>query len=149
VVKAVDEAAQAETVRNFLTLFRRLRRYSRQVHGEGLSGRKVAALRYLLDAGPLTIGQLRDYLFISDSSTSELVARLVERGFVTRSRSQTDNRVVLVTLTPAGRKVASQIPLGGIPLLRERLKTLPAERLALVNEATSELLQLLEDGRDA
>ena len=101
-----------------------------------------------IDATP-TIGQLRDYLFISDSSTSELVARLVKRGFVTRSRSQTDHRVVLVALTPAGRRIASQIPLGGIPLLRERLKTLPRERLALIDEATSELLQLLEDGRDA
>lgn len=147
-MNGANETLLAEAMRNFLTLFRSLRRYSRQVHDEGLSGRKVAALRYLFEAGPLTIGQLRDYLFISDSSTSELVARLVQRGFVTRSRSQTDNRVVLVALSPAGRRIASQIPLGGIPLLRERLKTLPPDRLAIVNEATSELLQLLEESRD-
>jgi DNA-binding MarR family transcriptional regulator len=148
-VNDVNDTAVAETMRNFLMLFRRLLTYSRQVHEQGLSGRKVAVLRHLLDAGPLSIGQIRDYLLISDSSTSEQVARLVQRGFVTRSRSQTDNRVVLVSLTAAGRRVASQTPLGGIPLLRERLKTLLPERLALIDEATSELLRLLEDGRGA
>jgi len=33
--------------------------------------------------------------------------------------------------------------LGGIPLLRERLKALPQERLRVINEAMTEMLQLL------
>jgi DNA-binding MarR family transcriptional regulator len=118
--------------------------YSSQMHEQGLSGRRLAALRYLLEAGPLTIGQLRDYLYINDSSTSELVARLEQDGYVSRTRSEADNRVVMVALTPAGREATEQAPLGGIPLLREKLAALPAKRLALIHDALVELAQLVE-----
>lgn len=132
-----------ETIHKLLTIYRHLRTYSREMHSEGLSGRKVATLRYLLDVGPLTIGQLRDYLYVSDSTTSELVAALEEAGYVTRARSEEDNRVVVVSLTPAGHEFSRSAPLGGIPLLRERLRTLPSERLALIDEALAEVKQLL------
>jgi DNA-binding MarR family transcriptional regulator len=113
------------------------------LHSEGFSGRKIATLRHLLEAGPLTIGQLRDYLYIGDSTTSELVDKLEEAGCVRRTRSEEDNRVVLVSLTPSGREFAQSAPLGGIPLLRERLKALPPERLALINQTLIEIRQLL------
>ena len=133
-----------ETIRKFLILYRYLRKYARRMHSQGLSGRKMAVLWYLFKAGPRTIGQLRDYLYISDSSTSELVDRLQELGYVTRTRSAEDNRVVVVELTPAGRDVAQKTPLGGIPLLRERLQALPPERLSVIDDALTEIIRLLE-----
>ncbi|MCX7681579.1 MAG: MarR family transcriptional regulator [Anaerolineae bacterium] len=138
-----DQALYTETIHTFLTLYRYLRRYSCEMQSQGLSGRKIAALRYLLEAGARSIGQLRDYLYINDSSTSELVTQLEQAGYITRVRSSADNRVVLVTLTSTGKEVAQSVPLGGIPLLRERLKTLPPERLALIHTALSELKELL------
>lgn len=132
-----------ETIHQFLTLLRRLRRYGRSMRQVGLGGRKVSAMRRLLQAGPLTVGQLRDYLYISDSSTSEMIQGLEEAGYVTRTRSAADNRVVIVTLTPAGHAAAEEIPLGGIPLMREQMKTLPPSKLRLVREALTELLGLL------
>jgi MarR family transcriptional regulator, organic hydroperoxide resistance regulator len=139
-----DEAFFLETIQTFLTVYRYLRQYSRQLHSEGFSGRKIATLRYLLETEPLTIGQLRDYLYISDSTTSELVAKLEDAGCVERVRSEEDNRVVLVSLTPSGRESARNAPLGGIPLLRERLKSLPPERIALIHKALIEIKQMLE-----
>ena len=78
-----------------------------------------------------------------------MIGRLQQAGYVTRTRSEEDNRVVIVALAPAGRAVAEEAPLGGIPLLRERLKTLPPERLSVVHRALTELIRLLEieDGR--
>lgn len=139
-----QEALYTETIHKFLTMYRHLRHYSRQMQQEGVSGRKIAALRQLLQSGPLTIGQIRDYLYISDSSTSELIAHLQKKGFVTRTRSELDNRVVIVTLTEVGRQFAQSAPLGGISLLRERLKTSAQERLSLINEAITEIIHLLE-----
>lgn len=133
-----------EAIRRFVTLYRHLRKFARQMHGEGLSGRKVSTLWYLHTSGPLSIGQLRDYLFISDSSTSELVASLEQVGYVKRARSNADNRVVIVTLTAAGQEIVDGIQLGGIPLLRERLKALPSDKLSLVSEALGEIMRLLE-----
>ena len=139
-----NDALYMETVHKFLTLYRYLRRYSQQMQEEGISGRKLATLRYLHEAGPQTIGQLADYLYVSDSSTSELVDKLQEVGYVTRARSQTDNRVVIVTLAEAGQAIAQRPPSGGVPLLRERMKTLSTEHLAAIDQAISELLHLLE-----
>ena len=138
------EALYTETIHRFLTVYRYLRRFSRQLHQEGISGRKTAALRYLLEAGPHTVGQLRRYLYISDSSTSQLIAKLERVGYVKRTRSQADNRVVIVSLTPAGREISSNAQLGGVPLLREKLKTIPHERLARIHAAMTDMMNLLE-----
>ena len=138
------EGLYTETTRKFLTVYRRLRRSSRQMHQEGISGRKFSALRYLYEAGPRTVGQVRDYLYISDSGASELIARLGKMGFVTRTRSEADNRVVIVDLTPAGRELAQEPPRGGVSLLREQLQTLSQDRLSVINEAMTEILTLLE-----
>jgi DNA-binding MarR family transcriptional regulator len=139
-----SEALYTEAIHRFLTVYRYLRRHSRHLHEEGISGRKMAALRYLLEAGARTVGQLRNYLYISNSSTSQLIASLEGKGYVTRTRSQEDHRVVIVSLTPAGHRVASSTQLDGVPLLREKLKTLPAERLARIHAAMTDMMDLME-----
>ena len=144
-----EPALFLSAIHRFLAIYRYLRRYARQIQGEGLCGRHVSALRHLLESGPVTVGSLGDYLYISDSSTSELVDRLEHMGYVVRTRSAVDNRVVLVSLTERGHDVAAQAPVGGIPLLREKLKALPEEQLSTLDEALALLAQLLEiDGRD-
>jgi DNA-binding MarR family transcriptional regulator len=140
----MDERLYRETIQEFLALYRYLRRYGRQMHQEGISGRKVSTLRYLVEAGALTVGQLSDYLSINDSSASTTIADLKKRGYVTRTRSPEDNRVVLVEITDLGRELIAHTPLGGIPLLREALKTLPPDRMALVHEALETMNELLE-----
>jgi DNA-binding MarR family transcriptional regulator len=139
-----DDATYRDTIQNFLTLYRYLRHYGRHMSHEGLSGRKVSTLRYLAGVGPLTIGELSDYLCISDSSTSLLIDKLEKRGFVTRARSPHDNRVVLVDVTPSGRETVKRIPLGGIPRLREALKSIAPEQLDLVHRAMVTLVDILE-----
>jgi DNA-binding MarR family transcriptional regulator len=82
------------------------------------------------------------------STTFTLIAKLEQAGYVTRTRSEQDNRVVIVELTPAGQEAARNTPLGGIPLLRRRLSTLPQERLLAINAALVELMQLMEVTND-
>lgn len=139
-----NETLYRETIQKFLLLYRYLRRYGRQMHEEGVSGRKISTLRYLIEAEPLTIGQLSDYLCISDSSTSSMIAWLESNGYVTRTRSREDNRVVFVRVTSTGREIVQKTPLGGVPLLREALKTLPPERLGVVHDAMETMVDLLE-----
>ena len=128
----------------FITLYRYLRSYSRQTQDYGVRGREFATLRYLHEAGARTIGQVQEYIYISASAASEMLSRLENAGYVERKRCKKDQRVVYVDLTPEGHRLAEETPLGGIPLLRERIKILPPERLALLDEAFSELLQLME-----
>lgn len=139
-----DSNLYTETIRQVIQFHRRLYQYGRKMHAKGISGRKVAALRHLLEAGPRNIGELAEYHHISDSTSSEMMAQLERTGYVTRTRSKADNRVVVVDLTPTGREFAENAPLGGIPLLREKLKELPEEQLSVINEVLNDLLQLLE-----
>ncbi|MGC9467480.1 MAG: MarR family winged helix-turn-helix transcriptional regulator [Anaerolineae bacterium] len=133
-----------DVIQKFLIIYRYVRRYGRKTQCEGVRGRELSTLRYLLEAGHLTIGQISDYLFLSPSSASELVSRMEDAGYVTRQRSTEDCRVVNVQLTPEGRVLAEEIPLGGIPLLRERIKAMTPDRLRLVDEAFTDLIQIME-----
>jgi DNA-binding MarR family transcriptional regulator len=149
VMSRPDPTLYERTVYKILQFHRSLYQYGRQMQTKGISGRKISALRHLLDAGPCTIGELSEYHHISDSTTSEMMAQLERSGYVTRNRSDADNRVVLVDLTSAGRDLAQSAPLGGIPLLRERLKHLPPERLSVIDEALTDLLGILDAGPGA
>jgi DNA-binding MarR family transcriptional regulator len=143
-VEEQSEQVYTEAIHLFLSIYRYIRTSGRRMHEEGIGGRKVATLRYLEKAGPLTVGQVRDYLYLSDSSTSELIAGLEEKGYVQRHRSERDNRVVIVSVTPDGAKVIDGKPLSGMPLLRERLKALPADHLSRIRDAMQDIVDLLE-----
>jgi len=138
-----DSPIYLDTIHSFLALFRYLRHYSRDIHDSGRSGRELSTLRYLQDNGPTTMGQLSAFLYISESSTTELVAKLEQESLATRKRSANDNRVVEVDLTEQGRRLAASTALGGIPLLRERLRTLPREELEQILDAFRKLNRLL------
>lgn len=138
------EVAALDVIQKFLTLYRYIRHYGREMHSEGVRGRELSTLRYLKEAGALTVSQICDYLFISVSSTSEMISRMEEAGYVARRRSTKDCRRVFVELTPEGHRLADETPLGGIPLLRERIKQLPPERLQVIDDAFVDLLTIME-----
>ena len=129
---------------HFLQIYRYLNRYSRTITREfGISGRQLSALRYLSRSSGATIGELSDYLYVSDSSTSELVDKLEERGLVLRTRCARDNRVVRLSLTPPGESLVARAPLAGISLMRQRLESLPEEELASIAHVLELLAKLL------
>lgn len=138
------ETTSKEAFHKFLTLVRYMRRHAHQMRSRGLTPRQFSVLHFLLESGPVTVGQIQEYLYRSASTTSTLIAQLEEAGYVTRTRSKEDNRVVIVELTPTGRDITQQTPLAGLPLLRRRLMTLSQERLLLINEAFAEIMQLME-----
>jgi DNA-binding MarR family transcriptional regulator len=138
------ELLASEAIHKFLNLNRYLRQYARQMDQQGVRPREFSVLRFLLEAGVATVGRVQDYLYCSASVASTVIAGLEEKGFVTRTRSPEDNRVVIVELTAAGRELATQTPLGGIVLLRRRLQTLSNERLTVINTALADIMELME-----
>ena len=141
-----DGAAEAEEViHRLLAIHRHLRRYSKRVTSElGISGRQLAVLRRLHEAGPLSVGGLSAYLYVADSTASELLASLETAGLVTRSRSTEDNRVAVVALTPAGQALVARAPLGGVALLRQQLRSLPPEQAVALARTLATIAGLLE-----
>jgi len=133
-----------DVLHKFLQINRFLRQYARQMSEQGVRPMEMAILRFLLKTGPATVGQVQSYVYRSPGTTSTVIASLEEAGYVTRTRSTEDNRVVVVALTPAGRDLAENTPLGGIALLRQRLGDLEEARLHLLAEALAEIMRLME-----
>lgn len=72
------------------------------------SGLTITDFEILLRLGAGTgqrIGELTGAIRLSQPALSRAVARLADRGWLTRSLSPADARCVLITLTPAGRDV--------------------------------------------
>ena len=107
-----DGAASAElateVVRKFLLLNRYLRQYARQMDDQGIRPVEFSVLHFLEENGPSTVGQVQEFLFRSASTTSTVLSRMEEAGYVTRVRSAEDNRVVIVELTTTGRELAQR-----------------------------------------
>lgn len=127
-----------------LRLQRYLRQHARQMDEQGITPRHFAVLRFLLESEPATVGDVQGYLYRSPSTTSAVIAQLEQAGLVTRTRSKQDNRVVIVELTPAGRDMAQNTTLAGLPLLRRQLRTLPQEQLQPIEDALNKIMELME-----
>lgn len=139
-----QESLSDQVFHRFLSLQHHSRRYARQLLDErGLTPRDFSVLRYLMESGPASVGQVQAYVHKSPSTTSTLVAQLEDKGYLTRTRSREDNRVVIVALTPLGRDLAETTPLGGLPLLRRRLDRLDPQRLAQIDSVLAELMDLM------
>ncbi|MDL4777066.1 MULTISPECIES: MarR family transcriptional regulator [Thermomonosporaceae] len=76
----------------------------------GLTFAAYEALRLLAFArtGTLPMGKMGVRLMVHPASVTNVIGRLERRGLVGRRPSPDDRRVVLATLTPAGRELAEQ-----------------------------------------
>ena len=70
--------------------------------GPGVQQNK--AIRLLKD-GPMSQKDLQEKLGVQPASVSELISKLEARGLVERSRSETDRRVVILSLTEKAGKI--------------------------------------------
>lgn len=65
---------------------------------------QVRALFALHLLGPCRLKEFADQLAISGAAASEMINRMVELGFVTRSQDPRDRRQVIISLTPEAKK---------------------------------------------
>ena len=92
----------------------------------GLTYTQYVALLVLWERDEITVGELCERLMLDNGTISPLLKKLEQAGWVARSRSESDERVVVVTLTDEGRalqKRASEVPLhvgGCIPLSADK-----------------------------
>lgn len=87
----------------------------------GLAAGQQFVLMLLWDKSPQAQADLTRQLMIEPPTTAKMLARLERVGFIARERSKADRRVVLVSLTEAGR--ALQGPVTSVWLRLEELTT--------------------------
>jgi len=124
-----------------MRLARRLRQ-QRGDHGLGLG--QLSALATLERGGPMTPGALAGQEQVRPPSMTKTLAALSEAGYVDRAPDPHDGRQVLVTVTPAARRLLREDRRRREEWLAALLRDLdPAERAALATALP--VLEVLAD----
>ena len=93
------------------------------------------ALVVLASRGPQRLVDLAAALGVAPSTAGRMGDRLVRKRLIRRHRARADRRAVLVSITPAGRRVVDQATARRRALIAEVLAGLPAWRQRAVAEA--------------
>ena len=103
----------------------------------GLTYPQYLAMMVLWEEDGLTVGEISSRLLTDPGSLTPLLKRLEAEGLLSRTRSRSDERVVVVELTATGRALRGQamdIPqciLGASGMQMEQLQKLQADLLEL------------------
>ncbi|KZX19941.1 MarR family winged helix-turn-helix transcriptional regulator [Rathayibacter tanaceti] len=79
------------------------------LHDLGLAPGQELALMLLWEESPRSQADLTRLLMVESPTTAKMLARLERAGVITRERSATDRRVVLVSLTAEGRSLEEPV----------------------------------------
>jgi DNA-binding MarR family transcriptional regulator len=109
----------------------------------GIPGAQLWALHEVAATDGLKVGELAQRLRVHQATISNLLLRLEAKGLVRKVRSASDQRIVHVKATPAGKKVLRSAPLPTRGLLPHALDSLPPTQLRQVQRGLKVLLDAL------
>jgi DNA-binding MarR family transcriptional regulator len=119
----------------------RIRRFlvfsERSARAEGLEPQQhqlLLAIRGLPDGDEPTIGRVAERLQLAHHSTVELVNRSCEKDLVAKHSSARDGRVVLLGITPRGRRVLERLAVAHRTELRSTAPALVQALQAVIGD---------------
>jgi len=107
----------------------------------GINGAQLWALWEIGRARGLRVNDLARALAMHQSSTSNLVDKLVKSRLVARHRSTDDQRVVRLLLTPKGTTLLRRAPKPARGILPEALYRLPLPALSQLDRSLMRVLR--------
>ncbi|MCE9660750.1 MAG: MarR family transcriptional regulator [Burkholderiales bacterium] len=117
-------------LRQFRQIFNAVKTHFKQVEKKvGLGGAQVWALSVVRDAPGIGMGSLANAMNIHQSTASNLVKALVERGLLSVTKHDTDRRAVVLKLLPAGARILKRSPEPFSGVLPEALASLDEKTL--------------------
>ncbi|VXB77560.1 MarR family winged helix-turn-helix transcriptional regulator [Massilia sp. 9I] len=128
-------------LRQFRIVFNAVKSHFRQVEREaGVGGAQLWALSVIEQHPGIGATGLARELDIHQSTASNLVRALVERGYVTGSREGADRRTVALHVQPAGREVLQRAPMPFAGVLPDALASLDPATLAQLESNLDQLI---------
>ena len=130
----------------FRVLIRAAQRHSAAIQKQcGVSGAQLWILQELRDAPGLRVGELATRMAIHQTTTSNLLDALEKSGYVSKSRDESDQRVVNLSLTPSGARILRKAPQPARGLLPEALAKVSAADRAKLGTGLQALLDVIDD----
>ncbi len=119
--------------------------YSRELAAKSrITSPQLVCLTTLAERGAMTATTISREVFLSPSTVVGILDRLEEKGLVRRERMSKDRRVVTVTITEAGSKLASGAPSPLQNRLTEALTVLPLPEQIAIAKSLERVVNLME-----
>ena len=134
---AGDVQAVLDAIRQIVHALRESSRWAEK--HVGLTGAQLFVLQKLAESPAASVNELAGRTHTHQSSVSTVVTRLVDRGFVRRTRSGTDARSVELSLTARGQRLVDGRPDVAQDRLIRAIESLPAARRRLLAATLGEL----------
>ncbi len=105
----------------------------------GLTYTQYLVFLVLWEQDGIPVGEICEKLMLDNGTVSPLLKKMEKAGYITRSRSQEDDRIVVITLTDQGRDLQEQAK--DIPEKVGSCIDLPPEEAQELYKLLYELLQ--------
>jgi DNA-binding MarR family transcriptional regulator len=143
--KVSRTVAISEIMQSLRRIFKAIQDYSQEVNQKyGITGPQLWALKTLSTNGSLPLGQLSKMMYLHPSTTTGVVDRLEKKGYVVRDRVRKDRRVVIVQLTPKGKKTVSKAPNPIQGKMVYGLNGLKQKNLNSIHDSVKKLVEIAE-----
>lgn len=143
---ASDElsAHAVSVLRKFRLVFNTVKAHFQKVEKlAGIGGAQLWALSLVRAHPAIGVNDLARAMDIHQSTASNLVRALTERGLVAVDRAAPDKRAVQLTLLPPGRRILQRAPSPFTGILPNALASLDARTLARLDKDLAALLAVL------
>lgn len=114
-----------------------VRKYSPFLDELDLTYPQYLVMLTLWEFGEQSVGEIGDKLHLNSGTLTPLLKRLQSKDLIARTRSQTDERTVIITLTNQGRALEHQAV--NIPNQVADCLTLTADEVAVLQKIASQL----------
>jgi DNA-binding MarR family transcriptional regulator len=138
-------AINMAVLRSFRVIYGSVRHHFRQVQrASGVSGSQLWILHELLRTKGIGVSELAGKLAIHQSTCSQLVEKLVRKGYVTKIRLVEDQRRVELAVTVQGRRAVSRAPGPAEGVLPEALSELSRAELRRLQQGLQAVIDALD-----
>lgn len=119
-----------------------VRRYKPLLDPFDLTYTQYIAMMALWEHGRMNVSELGDYLFLNSATLTPVLKRLEAKGYISRERSQEDERSVIVSITEEGKALQDEAL--KVPESMGACMQLSPEDAAKLKELLGKLLSALD-----
>lgn len=135
-------------LRKLRLVFNTIKGHFRDVEKKaGVAGAQVWALSVIRDRPGVGVNELAKAMDIHQSTASNLIKPLIERGMVTAGRAENDRRALELKITARGTAVLKKAPAPVTGVLPDALSRLDLETLTRLDQDLAGLIALLGANR--
>lgn len=129
---------------NVFAMFRTLRNDIGKIFGGYIPWNEFIVLRILNRTNKEMVSRVANELNVSNSHITAVTEKLINKGFVTRSRSTSDRRVVYLEITEQGKDLVAKMEGAKKQYLQERFSTLSEEEMNIMISISKSLFKSLQ-----